>query len=301
MESKVTTTQVNEITKERKDLLINTVAKGATNDEFIMFMHLADKWGLDPFAKEIWFIKYQNNPPIIMTSIAGYYKIANDYPTFDNVVCQEIKEGDIYQMDSNGNVTFTMGATRGKLIGAYASVFRKDRNRPTTAFVELTEYSTGKNLWASKPSTMIKKVAESVALRKAFNFSGLYTQEEMDENYSIHNATNTNTTTKAKTTKATNEYQEAEVINTKSDAEIEAERIELERIEAEKTLDYENSKEAIIKIITNPLIDKAMVDIVDKALQTKDAGKFGTFFNMLQRLSTKLEEIEDANNNLTSK
>jgi len=33
--------------------------------------------------------------------------------------------------------------------------------------------------WASKPNTMIKKVAESQALRTAFNISGVYAPEEL--------------------------------------------------------------------------------------------------------------------------
>ena len=51
-----------------------------------------------------------------------------------------------------------------------------------TATVFFTEYTTGKNLWASKPHTMLAKVAEMHALRMACpkEMSQLYVQEEMD-------------------------------------------------------------------------------------------------------------------------
>jgi hypothetical protein len=45
----------------------------------------------------------------------------------------------------------------------------------------MKEYSTGKALWASKPKTMLIKVAESQALRRAFSISGIYSPEEMGQ------------------------------------------------------------------------------------------------------------------------
>lgn len=50
-----------------------------------------------------------------------------------------------------------------------------------TATVFFSEYSTGKNLWTSKPRTMIAKVAEMHALRKACpeELSKTYSEEEI--------------------------------------------------------------------------------------------------------------------------
>lgn len=52
-----------------------------------------------------------------------------------------------------------------------------------TATVYFDEFTTGKNLWNSKPRTMIAKVAEMHALRMACpeEMSQLYTQEEFDK------------------------------------------------------------------------------------------------------------------------
>lgn len=46
-------------------------------------------------------------------------------------------------------------------------------------YVQLNKEKEPTTFWASKPDTMLKKVAESQALRKAFNVSGLYSAEEM--------------------------------------------------------------------------------------------------------------------------
>ena len=43
---------------EMVETLQNTVAKNSTKSELIMFLSIANKYGLDPFLKEIWFIKY---------------------------------------------------------------------------------------------------------------------------------------------------------------------------------------------------------------------------------------------------
>jgi phage recombination protein Bet len=52
-----------------------------------------------------------------------------------------------------------------------------------TATVYFSEYTTGKNLWASKPHTMIAKVAEMHALRSAFpeEMAQSYIEEEMEK------------------------------------------------------------------------------------------------------------------------
>ena len=70
---------------------------------------------------------------------------------------------------------------------ATAIVYRTDTDKPFTATVGYREYvATTKQgeptkFWKEKPETMLKKVAESQALRKAFNVSGLYIEEEIND------------------------------------------------------------------------------------------------------------------------
>lgn len=69
------------------------------------------------------------------------------------------------------------------LLGGWSKAYRKSCKYPFVARVALSEYSTGQALWASKPSTMIRKVAIVHALREAFptQLGGLYVSEEMPE------------------------------------------------------------------------------------------------------------------------
>jgi len=74
------------------------------------------------------------------------------------------------------------------LVG-WAKVYHKDFNQPVFQEADLVEYKSERNaLWKTKPKTMIKKVAESMALRKAFNVSGVYSPEEMDKEIEVKKA-----------------------------------------------------------------------------------------------------------------
>lgn len=62
-----------------------------------------------------------------------------------------------------------------------------------TALVFFDEYTKGRDLWKSKPKTMIAKVAEMHALRKACpeDLSGIYVEEEFDREAEIIQKPNT--------------------------------------------------------------------------------------------------------------
>lgn len=70
-----------------------------------------------------------------------------------------------------------------KVVSCTVTVKRKIENYvgEYTATVYLAEYSTGKNLWTTKPRTMLAKVAEMHALRKACpeELAQAYVEEEM--------------------------------------------------------------------------------------------------------------------------
>ena len=71
----------------------------------------------------------------------------------------------------------------GKIVSCTITVKRKidEYVGEYTATVFFSEYSTGRNLWTTKPRTMIAKVAEMHALRKACpeELSKTYAEEEM--------------------------------------------------------------------------------------------------------------------------
>ena len=154
----------------------------ATNEEFTRFMYLAEKTGLDPFANEIWIIETKNGRKIL-TSRDGYLKIANNHPAFLGMVSDAIYSNDYFKRTTrNGQEDITHEyelKDRGKLLGAYAKVWRKDRKVPAFFLAPLSDYDKKKGAWLEYPHAMIIKVAESMALKRAFAISGLCTTEEL--------------------------------------------------------------------------------------------------------------------------
>ena len=189
--------------KEQIDTIKNTVAKGATDDELRMFLHLCQQYRLDPFLKEIWFIKrakktkdskgnwdyrrlpdgsvnYSGAETIMMTSRDGYLRVAQDDPNFNGIKSFVVKEGDEFSVDAQSDqIIHKFGVKRGKILGAWCAVYHKQR-RPVICFVDYAEYYDDKSTtWKKYPSAMIMKVSEVLALKRQFGISGLVTQEEL--------------------------------------------------------------------------------------------------------------------------
>lgn len=164
-------------TREQIETIKNTVAKGATDSELQMFIHVAEKYGLDPFLKEIY---YSNEMHTILSSRDGYLKAAMRDPNFDGLQSMAVFENDDFSIDAAaGTVHHVFGkGDRGKIIGAWAIAFHKQR-RPVIAFASFDEYSKNSSTWRTYKSAMICKVSESFVLKRQFSLSGLVTIEEV--------------------------------------------------------------------------------------------------------------------------
>lgn len=167
-------------TPQQLQALQNSVR--ATNEEFTRFLYLAEQTGLDPFANEIWIIDTKNGRKIL-TSRDGYLKIANRNPAFLGMTSDAIYSNDCFKRITSNERDDVIHEyeikNRGQLLGAYARVWRSDRKVPAFFLAPLSEYNKKKNAWLEYPHAMIVKVAESMALKRAFAISGLCTQEEL--------------------------------------------------------------------------------------------------------------------------
>jgi len=158
-------TQQIHFTDEQVALIKAKFAPNSTQTEFELFIYMARKYNLDPLLKQIWLVKFGDSPAQIYAGRDGYLEIAHRSGHFDGM-----KSWVEYEEDDKGKKT----PVRGKCV-----VYRNDMQHPFESEVLFKEYTTGKNLWLSKPSIMLIKVAESVCLRKAFRVSGLYDPDEM--------------------------------------------------------------------------------------------------------------------------
>ena len=162
----------------------NYIAPGATDQEVLYFIELCKAQKLNPFVRDAYLVKYGNQPAQIIVGKDVFLKKAGENPNFNG-----LKAG-IVVVDKNGDVKEREGSLKvpgDELIGGWCEVYLKNREYPTKCLVSLDEYiqkkkdGTVNSMWSSKPCTMIRKVAQSQALREAFpnELRGLYEKEEM--------------------------------------------------------------------------------------------------------------------------
>ena len=97
---------------------------------------------------------------------------------YDGLVSDVVRENDKFRRKETG-INHQYGTNRGQIVGSYALVYRKDRSYPVYVFAPFEEYRSDTKVWKQYPSAMILKVAESMALKRAFSVSGLVSREEM--------------------------------------------------------------------------------------------------------------------------
>lgn len=169
-------------------LVMAMVAKNATKDEFSLMCHIARKYSLDPLVKQIWLVKYGEQAASIFTGRDGFLSIAHRTGQFNGIetVVEKVNEPITViktrsKWVNSVKETINVEVKRAWQYKAVCTVRRKDAEFPFTVEVYEEEYTTGENLWATKPRTMLGKVAESQCLRKAFDIAGLYSPEEMPD------------------------------------------------------------------------------------------------------------------------
>jgi len=167
--------------KDQVELIKRTVAKGASDDELKLFLHLASRYDLDPFTRQIWFIKYGDDAHIF-TGRDGFLHIAHRSGAFNGMQTSLREEPIGFEIRYyNRKEKKVEVLKRPSQFVAVCTVYRKDMEQPFVCEVWESEYSTGQGLWPTKRRVMIQKVAEASTLRRAFDISGLYLPEEVSE------------------------------------------------------------------------------------------------------------------------
>ncbi len=159
--------------EDKIELIKRLYCVGATDDELKIFFHICKKTGLDPLSKQIYAIKIQGKLSVL-TAIDGYRLIAERTGKYS----------------PGREPTFTYNEN-GHLVSCTAYIKKQTEDgtwHEVAASAFFQEYYKPKvnnrdGFWQKMPHVMIAKVAESLALRKAFpnDLSGLYTEEEMDQ------------------------------------------------------------------------------------------------------------------------
>jgi len=159
------TNELIQFKEEQIELIKKQIAPNANNNELKLFLYQAQRTGLDPLTRQIYCI-HRSGKMTIQTSIDGFRVIAERSGEYAG------QDEPIYTEENN------------KLISCKITVykFRGDVRYPASVGVAyLSEYAQTTPIWNKMPRVMLAKVAEALALRKAFpqDLSGLYTGDEI--------------------------------------------------------------------------------------------------------------------------
>ena len=163
----------------------------APHGDQLVFLHYAQRTGLDPFARQIYMIgrkewdsrnQRETYKYTIQAGIDGLRVIAERTGRYEGRTPVSWCGADGVWRDVWLDKNTPPTAAR---VGVYKQGFRE----PTVSVAIFEEYAARKKdgdliaLWKSKPAHMISKVAEALALKAAFpqDLSGIYTPEEMDQ------------------------------------------------------------------------------------------------------------------------
>jgi len=150
-----------------------SVAKDLSDSQFKVFIYTCQALGLNPLLNEIAAVVYGGQMSIqVMRD--GFLTIAHRSGKFAGL------ESGIYETGDKNPYGKEI-----KTKTSWAKAYNKEFLVPVYQEAEFEEYNAKRNLWITKPNTMIKKVAESMALRKAFNINGVYAPEEMEREVQI--------------------------------------------------------------------------------------------------------------------
>ena len=160
------------------------VAEAPLGDQMVL-LHVAQRTGLDPFARQIYMIgrKDDQSPGgkkwTIQTGIDGFRVVSERHPQYAGVLDAEWCGDDGVWRD--------VWVAKTPPVAARFTVIRKDWEHPVRAVAHFEEYAQRKYngdlniMWATKSAHMISKCAEALARRRAFpqDLASVYTEDEM--------------------------------------------------------------------------------------------------------------------------
>lgn len=142
--------------------LKSTVFKGATDDELLALIVVANQYQLDPFVKQIYAFPAKGGGIVPVVSIDGWISIINRQEGFDGVQ---------FKMEDDAN---------GAPFSCTAIMSVKGRSKP----VEITEYFAecfrSTEPWKTMPRRMLRHKTLIQCGRVAFGISGIFDKEEAE-------------------------------------------------------------------------------------------------------------------------
>ena len=168
-------TQLIQFSNEDLDLMRKTVARGATPDQFSLFLAMCRHYALNPLARQIYCIIDKSGRMTVQTSIDGFRLMAERTNKYAGQL------GPLW-CDEDG-VWVDVWLKKTPPAAAKVGILRRDFEHPIWGVARHSSYAQDTPTWRKMGDLMLAKCAESLAFRRAFpaQMGGLYTQEEMEQ------------------------------------------------------------------------------------------------------------------------
>lgn len=179
-------------TPDQVDLIKRTICKGGSDDELALFLGQCQRTGLDPFAKQIYAVKRYNKDDArwemsIQVGIDGFRLIADRHRNDEGKRDYGGQVGPFWC--GKDGVWKDVWVSDEPPAAAKVGIIRHGFSDPVygiakySSYVQKSKEGRPTKFWAQMPDVMLAKVAEALALRKAFpnDLSGIYTSDEMGQ------------------------------------------------------------------------------------------------------------------------
>lgn len=176
------------LTRSQLQIVKNTIAKNASNEELAFFVNVCERTGLNPLARQIHFVRVWDSSVSAMVGVPvvgidGLRLIAERTGEYDG-------QGEPEWYDAETGTWSEVWIGSRPPDAARVKVYRKGVSHPFVGIAMWTEYVQTKrdgsitSMWkagSGKPAHMLAKCAEALGLRKGFpnELSGIYTEEEL--------------------------------------------------------------------------------------------------------------------------
>jgi phage recombination protein Bet len=147
-----------------------TVFKGASDDELLALVVVANTYGLNPLLKELYAFPAKGGGIVPVVSIDGWVSMVNNHPQMDGMAFEE------HYGETNDLQAIT------------CRLWRKDRNRPIEVTEHLSECKRNTDPWKME-HRMLRHKALMQCARYAFGFSGITDEDEAADTPGLRDVT----------------------------------------------------------------------------------------------------------------